>query len=48
MERWELYGTWAMLIIIGFGITSVSRHLTEIQNEIRETHRKLGSGSKGE
>jgi len=45
MNRWELYVTWAMLVIIGLGISSVSRHLTEIQNEIAEIRRKLGIGS---
>ena len=44
MNRWELYVTWAMLVIIGLGISSISRHLTEIQNEIAEIRRKLGEG----
>jgi hypothetical protein len=46
MNRWELYGTWAILIIIAFGISSISRHLTEVQNEIRQISRKLGERSK--
>jgi hypothetical protein len=42
MNRWELYVTWGMLVIIGFGISSISRHLTEIQNELAEIRRKMG------
>jgi hypothetical protein len=41
MNRWDLYVTWGMLVIIGIGISSVSRHLTEIQNEIAEIRRKM-------
>jgi hypothetical protein len=41
MDRWELYGTWAILIIIGFGISSVSRQLSEVQKQIGEILRKL-------
>jgi hypothetical protein len=46
MNQWELYATWAMLVIIGLGVSSVSRHLTEIQNEIAEIRRKMGERSK--
>jgi hypothetical protein len=42
MNRWELYVTWGMLVIIGLGISSVSRHLTEIQRELAEIREKLG------
>jgi hypothetical protein len=41
MSRWELYVTWGMLVFIGLGVSSVSRHLTQIQNEIAEIRRKL-------
>ncbi len=45
MSRWEIYVTWGVLLIIALGISSISRHLTEIQNEIAEIHRKLGGRS---
>jgi hypothetical protein len=44
MNRWELYVTWGLLAIIAFGVSSVSRHLTQIHNEIAEIRRKLGIG----
>jgi hypothetical protein len=46
MGRWEIYGTWGILLVIALGISSISRHLTEIQNEITEIHRKLSERPK--
>jgi hypothetical protein len=43
MNQWELYVTWGILGIIAFGISSISRHLTEIQTEIAEIHQKISA-----
>jgi hypothetical protein len=45
MSRWELYVTWGTLLIIALGISSLSRHLTEIQRGIAEIRRRLGDPS---
>ena len=45
MSQWELYVTWGVLFVIALGISSISRHLTEIQNKLAEIHRKLGENS---
>lgn len=44
MNQLELCVTWGILAIIAFGISSVSRHLTEIQREIAEIHQKISLG----
>ena len=48
MNRWELYVTWGMLLIIAFGVSSVSRHLTEVQNELAAIRQKLNGQFTGE
>jgi len=45
MSRWELYLTWGILLIIALGISSLSRHLSQIQSELEEIHKKLGGYS---
>jgi hypothetical protein len=45
MGRWEIYVTWGMLFIIALGISSISRHLSEIQSEIAEIRRKISGWS---
>ena len=41
MGRLDLYGTWAMLIIIGMGISSVSRSLNRLRDELYQLRRDL-------
>lgn len=48
MNRWELYITWGMLLIIAFGVSSVSRHLTEVHSELAAIRKKLYGQFPGE
>lgn len=41
MDRWELYVTWAMLVIIAMGISSVSRNLDKLRDELYQFRRDL-------
>lgn len=42
MSRWELYITWFVLFVIAMGISSVSRHLSQVESKLEEIAERLG------
>jgi hypothetical protein len=41
MSNWELYGTWAMLAIIGLGISSLARAINAVRDDVADLRRRL-------
>jgi hypothetical protein len=41
MAIWELFFTWALLAIIGFGMAGLSKQLEQLREELHELREKI-------